>query len=66
MRGKGDVWETGEVLIEFWWGNLRKKRKLGRHRLRWNDNFKMDLQELGLEDMYGLCWLRIGTYVGVL
>jgi hypothetical protein len=29
----------------FWWGNL--KRPLGRPRRRWEDNIKMDLQEVG-------------------
>jgi hypothetical protein len=32
----------GEVHTEFWWGNLRE----GRHRHRWEDNNKMDLQEV--------------------
>jgi hypothetical protein len=26
-------------------------RPLGRHRRRWEDNIKMDLQEVGCEDM---------------
>ena len=30
----------------FWWGNLRE-RPLGRPRHRWEDNIKMDLQEVG-------------------
>jgi len=30
----------------FWWGNLRE-RALGRPRRRWEDNIKMDLQEVG-------------------
>jgi hypothetical protein len=28
-------------------GKPEGKRPLGRHRLRWNDNIKMDLQEVG-------------------
>ena len=31
----------------FWWGNLRGKRPLGRPKRRWEDNIKMDLQEVG-------------------
>ena len=31
----------------FWWVNLRGKRPLGRRRRRWEDNIKMDLQEVG-------------------
>jgi hypothetical protein len=34
------------VCTGFWWGNLRK-RPLGRPRRRWEDNIKMDLQEVG-------------------
>jgi hypothetical protein len=30
----------------FWWGDLRR-RPLGRLRSRWEDNIKMDLQEMG-------------------
>jgi hypothetical protein len=29
------------------WGNLRRKRPLGRRRRRWDDNIKIDLQEVG-------------------
>ena len=36
----------GEVCTRFWWGNLREK-PLGRTRRRWEDNIKMDLQEVG-------------------
>ena len=35
----------GEVSTGFWWGNL--KRPLERTRRRWEDNIKMDIQELG-------------------
>ena len=31
----------------FWWGNLRGKRPLRRQRRRWEDNIKMDLEEVG-------------------
>jgi hypothetical protein len=37
------------------------KRPLGRHRRRWEDNIKMDLQEVGCGAWTGLIWLRIGT-----
>ena len=30
----------------FWWGNLREREPLGRTRRRWEDNIKMDLQEV--------------------
>jgi len=43
----------------FWWGNL--KRPLGRHRRRWEDDIKMDLQKVGCGVWIGSSWLRIGT-----
>ena len=30
-----------------WWGSLRERDPLGRQRRRWEDNIKMDLQEVG-------------------
>jgi hypothetical protein len=36
----------GEAYTGFWWGNLREKRPRGRLRHRWEDNNKMDLQEI--------------------
>ena len=47
-RGEGD---TG-----FWWGNLREKKPLGRPRRRWEDNIKMDLQEVGCG---GMDWIEL-------
>ena len=49
----------GEVHTGFWWGKREGKRPLGRPRRRWEDNIRMDLQEVGLgwidlaEDMDG-------------
>jgi hypothetical protein len=37
------------------------KRPLGRPRCRWENNIKMDLQEVGCGVWTGLSWLRIGT-----
>jgi hypothetical protein len=39
------------------------KRPLGRPRRRWVDNIKMDLREIGWDDVV---WLRIGTSGGLL
>jgi len=36
-----------------WWGNLRVKDHFGRPRRKWEDNIKMDLQEVGCGG-YGL------------
>ena len=38
------------------------KRQLRRRRHRWEDNIKMDLQEVGCEAWTGMFWLRIGAY----
>ena len=56
----------GEESTEFWWGNLTGKRPLRRPRLRWEDNIRMDLKEIGRERMWtGLIWLRMGTSGGL-
>jgi hypothetical protein len=34
-----------------WWGNLKKRDHLGDPRRRWEDNIKMDLQEVGYGGM---------------
>jgi hypothetical protein len=61
-----DVLRRGQVYTGFWWGNLRGKRPLGRPRRRWEDNMKMDLQEVGWEGMDCLVWLRMWTVGGLL
>jgi len=45
-------------------GKPEGKRPLGRPRHRWEDNIKMDLQEVGCGVWTGLRWLRIGTCGG--
>jgi hypothetical protein len=42
------------------------KRPLGRHRRRWEDDIKMDHQEVGCGGMDWIEWLRIGTSGGYL
>jgi hypothetical protein len=41
------------------------KRSLGRRRRRWEDNVKIDLQEVGWRAWTGLIWLWIKTGGGV-
>ena len=41
-------------------GKPEGKRPLGRRR-RWEDNIKMDLEEVGRDCGTGWGWLRIGT-----
>jgi hypothetical protein len=43
-------------------GKPEGRRPLGRHRCRWEDNIKVDLQYVGI--WTGLSWLRIETGVG--
>jgi len=63
MRWAGHVARMGEgrgvyrVLVV----KPEGKRPLGRLRRRWEDNIKMDLQEVGLGVWTGLSWLSIGT-----
>ena len=42
-------------------GKPEGKRPMGRPRCRWEDNIKMDLQEVGGGCGTGWSWLRIGT-----
>ena len=43
-------------------GKSEGKRPLGRPRRRWEDNIKMDIQEVGGSFVgTGWSWLRIGT-----
>ena len=42
-------------------GKPEGKRPLGRPRRRWEDNIKMDLQEVGVGRGDWWSWLRIGT-----
>jgi hypothetical protein len=62
LRWAGYVARIGErrgayrVLV----GKPEGRRPLGRPRRRWEDNIKMDLQEVGWRAWTGLIWLRIG------
>ena len=68
MRWAGHVAHMGEdrgvhrVLM----GKPEGKRPLGRQRRRWEDNIKMDLQEVEGVVGTGWSWLRIGTDGGQL
>ena len=63
MRWAGDEADVGErrgvyrVLV----GKPEGKRPPGRPRRRWEDNIKVDLQEVGRGAWNGSSWLRIGT-----
>jgi hypothetical protein len=58
MRWARHVARTGEGRVVYWVlvGKPEGKRQLGRPRRRWEDNVRMDLQEVGcgFEDWIGL------------
>jgi hypothetical protein len=41
------VWGRGELCVGFVVGKTEGNKSLGRPRPRWEDNIKMDLQEVG-------------------
>jgi hypothetical protein len=47
-------------------GRPEGRRQLGRPRYRWEDNIKIDLQEVGWGAWTGLIWLRIRIGGGLL
>ena len=53
----GDSRDVYSVLV----GKPEGKRPFGRPRHRWEDNIKMDFQEVGCGAWTGSSWLRIGT-----
>jgi hypothetical protein len=63
MRWAGHVARMGEDRGVHWVlvGKPEGKRPLGRPRRRWEDNIKMDLQEVGRGVGTGWSWLRIGA-----
>ena len=63
MRWAGHIARMGKrrdvyrVLV----GEPEGKKPLRRHRCRWEDNIKIDLQEVGCGAWTGSVWLGIGT-----
>ena len=53
MGGVCSAYGGGERRVKGFGGKPGEKRPLGRPRRRWEDNIKMDLQEVGLRG-YGL------------
>jgi hypothetical protein len=66
MGGACSTYAGEERCIQVFVGNPEEKRPLGRPRSRWENNIKMDLQEVGWGTWTGLIWLRIGTGGGLL
>jgi hypothetical protein len=53
----GEDREAHRVLVE----KVEGKRQLGIPRRRWEDNIKIDLQEVGGAGKTGWSWLKIGA-----
>jgi hypothetical protein len=47
-------------------GKPEGSRPFGRHRRSWEDNIKVDLQDVGWWAWTGLIWLRIGISGGTM
>jgi hypothetical protein len=60
LRGGGG---SRELYAGFWLGKQERKRPLGRPRHRWEDDIKVDLEEVGWE--HDLLGLGIGTVGGL-
>ena len=45
----------------FWWVNLKERDHLEDIGVRWEDNIKVDLQDVGWGRWTGSIWPRIGT-----
>ena len=60
MGGACGAYGEGRGLHRVLVGKPEGKRPLGSPRLRWEDNIKMDLREVGRVETGG-SWLRIGT-----
>jgi hypothetical protein len=59
MRWAGHVAykEEGRGVYRVFVGKRGRKRPLGRPRLRWEDNIKIDLQKI---ECWGLDWIEVG------
>jgi len=66
MRWLGHVARMRERRIRGFGGEIEGKRPFGRPRGRWENNIKIDLQEVGWGGgtRTGLIWLKIGTVGG--
>jgi hypothetical protein len=53
----GEVRNAYRMLV----GKCKGKKSVGRHRHRWEDNFKIGLKRIGYEGWTRLIWFRIGN-----
>jgi hypothetical protein len=61
MGGACSAYGGWESLTQVWWGNLKKKRPLGKPRRRWEHNIKWIFRKWDVGTWAGSSWLRIGT-----
>ena len=61
MGGACSSYGEKEMRVQDFVGEASGKEPLGRPRRRWEDNIKLDLQEVGFGVWTGSIWLRIGT-----
>jgi hypothetical protein len=59
-----NVWGTGEVHAEFWWGDLRERVHLEDQGLNVRVILKCIFKKWDVEAMTGMFWLRLGTVGG--
>ena len=59
MGGACSAYQGGEGVCRVLVGKPEGKRPLGRPRRRWDDNIKMDLQEVGCG---GMDWIELAPY----
>ena len=53
------VWEERRLAYKVLVGNPERKRPLGRPKLRWEDNIKIDLQEF---ECGGMDWIELAQF----
>jgi hypothetical protein len=61
MGGLCSTYGGSRGVYRFLVGKTEGRGELGRPRSMWDDNIKMDLQEVGSGVWTGSSWLRIGT-----
>ena len=54
--------EEGRSVFKILTGKPKGNRPLGRPRHRWEDNIRMNLEEIGINGGIGLIRLRIGIF----
>jgi hypothetical protein len=58
MGGACGALGGGEGCIQHFGGRPEGRRPLGRPRRRWEDNIKMDLREIGFDDVDWIHWAQ--------